>query len=703
MHHFIFRANKSGENGQEASDEVEVDRQKLYQNAHTNQAYHDAMEKMVFEDFNSPMYTSKSTINFDTWGSLLNIHKIIGKVEYIDPRGYINIAWLFLQSSIFLYNAWVIPMRAVFSYVQEGNLVYAWLFLDYLGDIIYLLDVAIYKKRVLFMENGFWVKDRSRLVKHYMKDGTFIYDLVALFPSDMLYFFFGIRATFLRLPRILKFVAFLEFTERLDSILAKPFYLRIFKTVTYMLYLIHLNACAYYAISVWEGINSNDFVYNGQGNAYIRCFYFATKTATSIGKNKKPTNTAEIVFMTASWLMGVFIFAILIGDIRDIVSNARRPTTQFQRRFDAVTKYMNDNKVNKSVQDRVKMWLSYTWSRQNIFDENKLLEFLPLKMRTDIAMRVHFSTLRKVKLFKNCEPSLLKDLVVLLKLVIYLPGDYICRKGDKGKEMFIIQTGQVQVLGGPDNRRVLATLEEGSVFGEIALLGVGGMNRRTADVISRGFSNIFVLKKTDLEMVLKNYPDAKQILNIRAKRLIRENELRNKQDRKLLDQTAARNTENVIFPIERPAPKDPAILKAILTLLPSSSLSTTFISKKRMQPNTSSIDPASYTPSLTIQSESTKPPQNRPHMDSSQSGHRTRSFGTINSASKTNSWVTTPRTSTSHSDGLHLEARFRDFSSVSSTSYSPLSRLSKPGKQNIREKKLATNYFLVCKKKAGRL
>ena len=60
-------------------------------------------------------------------------------------------------------------------------------------------------------------------------------------------------------------------------------------------------------------------------------------------------------------------------------------------------------------------------------------------------MRVHYSILGKVKLFKNTDPGLLKDLVVLLKLVIYLPGDYICRKGDQGKEMFIIKTGRVQV------------------------------------------------------------------------------------------------------------------------------------------------------------------------------------------------------------------------------------------------------------------
>ena len=61
--------------------------------------------------------------------------------------------------------------------------------------------------------------------------------------------------------------------------------------------------------------------------------------------------------------------------------------------MDAITVYMNNNKVSKSVQERVKRWMNYTWENQNTFDENKALEFLPPKMRTDIAMRVHFATL----------------------------------------------------------------------------------------------------------------------------------------------------------------------------------------------------------------------------------------------------------------------------------------------------------------------
>ena len=156
-----------------------------------------------------------------------------------------------------------------------------------------------------------------------------------------------------------------------------------------------------------------------------------------------------------------------------------------------------------------------------------------------------------------------------------------------------------QVLGGIDGRRVLVTLGQGSVFGEIALLGVGGMNRRTADVVSRGFSNLFVLQKDDLETVLKDYPDAKRILNARARRLMKENEerfakevyeqkLHQESEKRRQKQEKLADEGNIIFPVPQtsakevststtvsqtttPKGRDPALLNTLMRMLPPSS------------------------------------------------------------------------------------------------------------------------------------
>lgn len=81
--------------------------------------------------------------------------------------------------------------------------------------------------------------------------------------------------------------------------------------------------------------------------------------------------------------------------------------------------------------------------------------------------------------------------------------------------MYIVGKGVVEVLV---NGKAVAQLKKGSVFGEISLLSIGaGGNRRTADVVSRGFSTLYVLHKDDLNEVLRDYPDVEVLLRKKAK------------------------------------------------------------------------------------------------------------------------------------------------------------------------------------------
>jgi len=59
---------------------------------------------------------------------------------------------------------------------------------------------------------------------------------------------------------------FWEFFERLDNMVSSPYVVRMARSLTYMLYLIHINACAYYAVSNCKDPSTNYWVCSGKGH-----------------------------------------------------------------------------------------------------------------------------------------------------------------------------------------------------------------------------------------------------------------------------------------------------------------------------------------------------------------------------------------------------------------------------------------------------
>ncbi|KAF2893214.1 hypothetical protein ILUMI_12962 [Ignelater luminosus] len=80
--------------------------------------------------------------------------------------------------------------------------------------------------------------------------------------------------------------------------------------------------------------------------------------------------------------------------------------------------------------------------------------------------------------------------------------------------MYIVKRGRLQVVA-DDGKTVLATLGAGSVFGEVSVLEIAGNrtgNRRTANVRSLGYSDLFCLAKDDLWVALADYPEVEILL-----------------------------------------------------------------------------------------------------------------------------------------------------------------------------------------------
>ncbi|OQV19410.1 Cyclic nucleotide-gated cation channel alpha-3 [Hypsibius exemplaris] len=483
----------------------------------------------------------------------------------VDPAGDHYYYWLGLISVAFIYNAVMVIPRAVFNEL-DGH--WAFLMLDYMCDLLYIIDIPV-NMFSGYLEEGVMVHEPRKLVREYLATKSSKLDILSVIPTDLAFPFTGLGAPypFLRINRVLKFTRFDRFFKRLESRTSHPDFFRMVYTFFTFVVIIHWDACLYYYISEEVGLNSDGWIYPGEADwrldaslgltnendtlhqKYIWSFYWSLQTLTLIAQIKQPEFDGEFAFVTLNFLIGVLIFANIVGNVTRIIGNMNLVSDNFRQKTTAVKQYCILRKIEGDLQQRIIRYFEYQWMNQQFVDETKSLACLPDKLEAELALRVHLDTLKRVNIFQDVEPGLLADLVLKLKLEIYSPGDYICRKGDIGKEMYIVKRGQLEVVG-DDGETVFATLGQGSVFGEISILNIIGIksgNRRTANVRSVGYSDLFCLLKHDLWDALREYPEAKKKMLERGKNMLIKDQL---LDEKAADENDVRQA-NFLDKVER--------------------------------------------------------------------------------------------------------------------------------------------------------
>lgn len=390
-----------------------------------------------------------------------------------------------------------------------------------------------------------------------MKTRQFRLDIISLIPTDIVFIKIGVHNPEWRFNRLFRLSRLFEFFDRTETRTNFPNIFRIANLVLYIIIIIHWNACLYFAISKVLGFGTDTWVYPDTkkpeyarlARQYIYCFYWSTLTLTTIGETPPPVRDVEYFFVVADFLTGVLIFATIVGNVGAMISNMNAARVEFQAKIDSIKQYMQFRKVTKDLEIRVVKWFDYLWTEQKTCDEKQVLKNLPDKLKAEIAINVHLETLSKVRIFQDCEAGLLVELVLKLQPQVFSPGDYICKKGDIGREMYIIKEGKLAVVA-DDGVTQFVVLSDGAYFGEISILGIKGSkagNRRTANIRSVGYSDLFALSKDDLMEALIEYPDAKNALEDKGRSILLKDNL---IDESLVAATDAKDLEDKVNKIE---------------------------------------------------------------------------------------------------------------------------------------------------------
>ncbi|XP_013809688.1 cyclic nucleotide-gated channel alpha-3 isoform X2 [Apteryx mantelli] len=472
-----------------------------------------------------------SSVGVDEQPGKLNRKK--KEIFVIDPSSNMYYHWLTIIAAPVFYNWCMLVCRACFDELQNDH-IRLWLILDYCSDIIYVFDMFV-RFRTGFLEQGLLVQDEKKLRDHYTKTMQFKLDVLSLLPTDLAYLKLGLNYPELRFNRLLRISRLFEFFDRTETRTNYPNMFRIGNLVLYILIIIHWNACIYFAISKVIGFGTDSWVYPNVSipeygrlsRKYIYSLYWSTLTLTTIGETPPPVKDEEYLFVVIDFLVGVLIFATIVGNVGSMISNMNASRAEFQAKIDSIKQYMHFRKVSKDLEARVIKWFDYLWTNKKTVDEKEVLKNLPDKLKAEIAINVHLDTLKKVCIFQDCEAGLLIELVLKLKPTVFSPGDYICKKGDIGREMYIIKEGKLAVVA-DDGITQFVVLSDGSYFGEISILNIKGSksgNRRTANIRSIGYSDLFCLSKDDLMEALTEYPDAKKALEEKGRQILMKDNL----------------------------------------------------------------------------------------------------------------------------------------------------------------------------------
>eukprot|EP01065_Artemidia_motanka_P052590 TRINITY_DN9547_c0_g1_i2.p1 TRINITY_DN9547_c0_g1~~TRINITY_DN9547_c0_g1_i2.p1 ORF type:complete len:1169 (+),score=265.12 TRINITY_DN9547_c0_g1_i2:481-3507(+) len=317
------------------------------------------------------------------------------------------------------------------------------------------------------------------------------------------------------------------------------------------LYLVHLTASVFLGVAKLEGDDATrhvsyfpDFSKASFSQQYLQALDWSTKTTTGLSRGMPvPATDLQHVFGFCTMLAGVVVYA---GFIATVAATLQAPTTysRFRDKLEQTSCVLRYRGLPPQFRDECLNYYRHMFRTTGAFSDEvgSLFSDLPTDLARQINIALGESMLRKVNMFRGVtDRDFFADLVRMLHPRVVVPDTMVFREGTCGREMFFVTHGRFEVIV---QGRVVAQLETGSVFGEIAVL----LNvRRTATVVAAAYSTVLTLSAKDFDTVSASWPEVRHEIDLAAQPAIeaalqQEEERMQGDDRALADSMSLSST-----------------------------------------------------------------------------------------------------------------------------------------------------------------
>lgn len=362
--------------------------------------------------------------------------------------------------------------------------------------LIFIVDIFVNIYKYSHTKSQF---ENEPLLYSYIKKWL-IYDILAMLPFPLFYFYSHSAFELLTIFKLVR-VANMMYQVRHQEV-QYAYSLNLAFFFFWIIHSAHWIACGWLLL---RGISPD---YDAITN-YVRALYWAVTTLTTVGFGDiTAQNNAQMIYSICVELLGIGLYGTMIGNVANLLSQSDPAKSQYLENIERLSALINYRDLPKDLQGRIRDFYTYLWKKRLGYDEKSFLSGLPQSLKTEVIIHLKREIVEKIPLFKNAEKDFITEVAVNLQPVIFMPGDYVFKAGDLGKEMFFMVKGEVLVLNATEDR-LITKLLDGDFFGEVALYKNA---RRNATIRCVSFCDMYSLGKDQFDNIIVNYPQiAEQI------------------------------------------------------------------------------------------------------------------------------------------------------------------------------------------------
>ena len=351
--------------------------------------------------------------------------------------------------------------------------------------------------------------DEARRKHWYRPDGPALpmfVDALLAFPAVSLLMAYGIHASWLLLFKLVILRRLLDIRTMVDGMeMVHPVAARLAPLAVILPLVVHCVACGWIALgSGTSGPDPDKFL------EYARGVYWAITTLATVGYGDTSAKTIpQMAYAASTMMLGVGFFGYVLSNVASLLARLDAARIQQDELMDRVEAFMRYNRVPNDLRLKVRSYFRYLWDSHRGYNSGSVMSDLPRALRADVAQFLNADIIEKVPILKGADPDFVRDIVLELASRVAVPGEKLFNYGEEGDAMYFIQHGTIEIISGEG--KLLASLKEGSFFGETALLT---SKPRSAAAQAESYCDLFVLSRQAFEAVLARHPQFRTKFNV---------------------------------------------------------------------------------------------------------------------------------------------------------------------------------------------